>query len=99
MSSDSEDHSEDSEDHSENGSVPYIPPWGGVYGVRKGNGYNIPIDNFTGQNLGIHMITTYAQAMEMHISCLKSDDALRAASWFSIASNMLDRPPYITPLK
>ena len=81
----------DKEDKIIDGPLRFIP--NGLYGMRQGNGFIIPV-----RDALITEVTSYDQAMTLHLKCLKDSDKLRAQAWFEVAIQFKDAPEMFTGL-
>jgi hypothetical protein len=73
------------------GPLRFIPD--GLYGMRQGNGFIIPV-----RDALLTEVTSYDQAMTLHLKCLKDGDKVRAQAWFEVAIQFKDAPEMFTGL-
>ena len=92
--SDSDDESEyEFEGEAKDGPVKVLPP--GIFGLKKGNGFEVNIAH----DRGNVQIKSYLDAMKVHSWFTQDGDEARAFLWFILASHMEDCPPYIYPIE
>lgn len=87
-----EENKEDEEDEKD-GPVKVLPP--GVYGSKKGNGYEVDVAHARGN---VH-INGYVDAMKLYLWDIQDNKENSARRWLIIASHMLDRPSYVIPIE
>ena len=89
-----EDEPEDEPEY--DGNITYVPP--GIIGYREKIGKGKILILYAHHQKGQIIVDTYQKAMTIYMEMQKNEDP-RAIIWYSLATNMKDKPHYIESIK